>query len=184
MNELYPIFLKVNNLDVLVVGGGYVAVEKLKFLFKSSPNARVTLLSPIVCSDIEFLKKKYNINIINHIYNIKYLNNRHLIIVATNSKEINLQIYKDCKSLFLLVNVADQPKLCDFYMGSIVTKGNLKIGISTNGKSPTIAKRFREILESVLPEKTDDLLIQLHQYRNNLKESFAKKIEILNRITK
>lgn len=183
MNLLYPIFLKVSILEILIVGGGLVALEKLKFLFKNSPNAQVTLLSPKICKEIQLLLKKYKIKIINDFYHVKYLNKKNLVIITTNNTKINIQIYRDCKNFCLLVNVADQPDLCDFYMGSIVTKGNLKIGISTNGKSPTMAKRFREILEEILPEKIDDLLIEINKYRNKLKVSFEKKLKILNKIT-
>ena len=71
-----------------------------------------------------------------------------------------------------MVNVADTPDLCDFYMGGIVTKGNLKIAISTNGKSPTVAKRLRQWLEAVLPDEIDDLLETLRRYRKTLKRRF------------
>jgi precorrin-2 dehydrogenase/sirohydrochlorin ferrochelatase len=64
-----------------------------------------------------------------------------------------------------LVNVADSPSQCDFYMGSIVTKGNLKIGISTNGKSPTFAKCLQQWLENFLREQMDDILNKLYIYR-------------------
>jgi precorrin-2 dehydrogenase/sirohydrochlorin ferrochelatase len=84
----------------------------------------------------------------------------------------------------ILVNVADTPDLCDFYLGSIVTKGDLKIAISTNGKSPTLSKRLREFFEDVLPENINDLILNLNEYRNSLKGSFAEKVEKLNQLTK
>jgi siroheme synthase (precorrin-2 oxidase/ferrochelatase) len=73
--------------------------------------------------------------------------------------------------------------LCDFYLGSVVTKGNIKIGISTNGKSPTIAKRMREYLEEALPEDTDVLLQNMQTIRQKIKGDFADKVKILNDIT-
>ena len=82
-----------------------------------------------------------------------------------------------------MVNVADNPPLCDFYMGGIVTKGNLKIAISTNGKSPTLAKRIRQWLEGFLPEETDALLDKLYEYRNSLKGDFEQKIVAMNALT-
>lgn len=69
-------------------------------------------------------------------------------------------------------------------MGSIVTKGNLKIGISTNGKSPTLAKRLRQWLEAVLPEDINQLLDYLQQYRDSLKTDFDGKVKALNKLTK
>ena len=81
------------------------------------------------------------------------------------------------------MNVADTPDLCDFYMGSIVTRGSLKVAISTNGKSPTFAKRFRQVLEEILPHDTDDLLRNLKVIRDRLKGGFEYKVKELNRIT-
>jgi siroheme synthase-like protein len=83
-----------------------------------------------------------------------------------------------------LVNVADKPELCDFYLGSIVQKGNLKIAISTNGKSPTIAKRIKEVLNETLPEEIDNLLDNMQNIRNKIKGDFTEKVKQLNEITK
>jgi len=82
-----------------------------------------------------------------------------------------------------LVNVADSPSQYDFYMGSIVTKGNLKIGISTNGKSPTFAKRLRQWLENFLPEQIDDILNKLYIYSLQIKGDFEQKVEAMNEVT-
>ena len=69
-------------------------------------------------------------------------------------------------------------------MGGIVTKGNLKIGISTNGKSPTMAKRIRQFLEELLPDEIDDLLSTLREYRTTLKADFEEKVIEMNERTK
>ena len=82
-----------------------------------------------------------------------------------------------------LVNVADKPELCDFYMSSIVKKGNLKIAISTNGKSPTIAKRLKEVFQKLLPDELDDLLDKMSIIRSKLKGDLAGKVKKLNEIT-
>ncbi|WP_442946002.1 precorrin-2 dehydrogenase/sirohydrochlorin ferrochelatase family protein, partial [Ohtaekwangia sp.] len=81
------------------------------------------------------------------------------------------------------INVADTPDLCDFYLGSVVTKGNLKIGVSTNGKSPTISKRIREYLEEALPDDTNDLLENMQKIRDQIKGDFSHKVKVLNELT-
>ncbi|MEM7163624.1 MAG: bifunctional precorrin-2 dehydrogenase/sirohydrochlorin ferrochelatase, partial [Bacteroidota bacterium] len=106
------------------------------------------------------------------------------VIGATDSQKLNEQIYLDCKSRNILVNIADNPPLCDFYMGGIVTKGNLKLAISTNGKSPTMAKRLRQFFEAFLPESLDELLDNLNVFRSTLKGNFEYKVEELNKLTK
>ena len=184
MNHLYPIFLKVHELNVLLVGGGFVATEKLEFLLKSSPLAQVTVVSREFRPEfLEVASKAENVTLIQDLYHEKYLGGKHLVIGATDNKAVNRQIRDEAKERFLLVNIADTPELCDFYLGGIVTKGNLKIAISTNGKSPTTAKRLRQLLEEVLPEEIDDLLENLNAYRATLKGDFEYKVKAMNEIT-
>ena len=106
-----------------------------------------------------------------------------IVIAATNHKEVNSEIFKASRAKRVLINVADTPSLCDFYMGSIVTKGNLKIAISTNGKSPTFSKRLRQLLEQTIPEESHDLIKNLRLIRDRLSGSFSVKVKELNSIT-
>lgn len=184
MNHLYPVFLKVHELSTLLVGGGNVGTEKLQFLLKSSPNAQVTAVSKEFSQDfLDLASTTDSVTLIEDVYHEKYLGGKHIVIAATDDKAVNRQIRDEAKERFLLVNVADTPDLCDFYLGGIVTKGNLKIAISTNGKSPTAAKRLRQLLEDVLPEELDDLLENLNAYRETLKGDFEYKVKAMNEIT-
>ncbi len=184
MNHLYPIFLKVHELNVLLVGGGFVGTEKLEFLLKSSPQAQVTAVSKEFRPEfLELAAKTDTVTLIEDVYDEKYLGGKHIVIGATNDKAVNRKIRDEAKERFILVNIADTPELCDFYLGGIVTKGNLKIAISTNGKSPTAAKRLRQLLEEVLPEEIDDLLENLNAYRETLKGDFESKVKAMNEIT-
>ncbi|MDP3313290.1 bifunctional precorrin-2 dehydrogenase/sirohydrochlorin ferrochelatase [Lutibacter sp.] len=183
-NELYPIFLKVSQLNVLIVGGGTVALEKLSFLLKSSPNANVMVVSIDFDEALLELIAKFNISIVKSSYNKSLLKDMQLIIAATNNPHINKQIYVDSKAENILINVADTPKLCDFYLGGIVTKGNIKIAISTNGKSPTLAKRLRQFFEEVIPDNIEELAENLNLYRNTIKGEFSNKVSKLNELTK
>ena len=182
-NSLYPIFLKTEQFNILIVGGGKVALEKLTFLLKSSPNSKVTVVSKHFHADILAMSLLENIILKQEEYTTNYLKSISLVIVATNDPEENIRVYKDAKANNILVNVADNPMYCDFYMGGIVTKGDLKLGISTNGKSPTLAKRLRQFFEQVLPEELDDLLDNLNQYRKTIKGDFDNKVEQLNKAT-
>ncbi|GAA4799306.1 bifunctional precorrin-2 dehydrogenase/sirohydrochlorin ferrochelatase [Litoribaculum gwangyangense] len=183
-NNLYPIFLKVKSLNILIVGGGFVAEEKLRFLLKSSPDASVTMVSPMFREDTLSLSKKGNVTLINDVYKKEYLQGKHMVVATTDVPEVNIQVWKDCRAESKLVNVADNPPYCDFYMGGIVTKGNVKLAISTNGKSPTTAKRLRQFFEDVIPENIDDLVNNLNEYRKTIKGNFEEKVETLNEFTK
>ena len=134
-NPLYPVFLKTSQLQILIVGGGFVALEKMEFLFKSSPNSAVTLVSPMRREETSKCVDKNKVAYIKDSYHKKYLEGKHLVIATTDQPSVNLEVYNDCRSKNILVNVADNPPLCDFYMGGIVTKGHVKVAISTNGKS-------------------------------------------------
>jgi precorrin-2 dehydrogenase/sirohydrochlorin ferrochelatase len=183
-NNLYPIFLKTKNLNVLIVGGGYVAEEKLTFLLKASPDANVTMVSPMFREGTIEIANTGNVKRIEDVYKNGYLKGHHLVIATTDLPEVNVKVYQDCRAQDKLVNVADNPPYCDFYMGGIVTKGNVKVAISTNGKSPTTAKRLRQFFEDVIPENIDDLVKNLNEYRKTIKGDFEQKVEKLNEFTK
>lgn len=183
-NNLYPIFLKCHVLEVLIVGGGNVAEEKLHFLTKSSPDARVTLVAPFFRERTRDLASRFGASLIQAEYHPGYLQEKHLVIATTDRPEVNLRVYDDCRQRHILVNVADNPPLCDFYMGGIVTKGHVKIGISTNGQSPTTAKRLRQFFEDVLPEDISQLVENLNAYRRTLKADFETKVHKMNAVTR
>jgi len=183
-NNLYPVFLKVKNLQVLIVGGGNVAEEKLTFLLKSSPDAHVTMVSPMFREATIIVADKGCVTRVKDTYKDSYLVGKHMVIATTDIPEVNVQVYNDCRAQSKLVNVADNPPYCDFYMGGIVTKGNVKVAISTNGKSPTTAKRLRQFFEDVIPENIDDMVKNLNEYRKTIKGDFEQKVEVLNEFTK
>lgn len=183
-NELYPIFLKAHQLNILIVGGGNVGLEKLSFLLKSSPNAKVTLVAPFIKEEVKALAEKHqSVLLIKDTYSTNYLEKKHVVIAATDNQEVNLKVYTEAKQRNLLVNLADQPNYCDFYLGGIVTKGHVKIAISTNGKSPTTAKRLRQFFEHIIPENINELVQNLHHYRKKLRGDFEHKVDTLNEIT-
>lgn len=183
-NELYPVFLKVSNLHILIVGGGNVALEKLTFLLKSSPNAQVEMVSPMFREETIALANRFHIKMNVAPYENSFLEGKHIAIATTDNVPVNEQVYHDCRKRQILVNVADNPPFCDFYMGGIVTKGNVKVAISTNGQSPTTAKRLRQFFEDVIPENIDDLVKNLNAYRKTIKGDFEEKVEALNEFTK
>lgn len=183
-NHLFPVFLKLEELQLLIVGGGGVGFEKLNAVLANSPDAKVTLVAPEIKQEIKELCRNYPfVSLINKEYSPSDLEGKDLVIAATSIKELNCQVRKDAKNRRILVNVADTPAICDFYLSSVVKKGDLKIAISTNGKSPTFAKRVREMFEEVLPEGIDNVLENLKTIRDRLKGDFEHKVKKLNEIT-
>ncbi|MDE5417580.1 bifunctional precorrin-2 dehydrogenase/sirohydrochlorin ferrochelatase [Labilibaculum sp. DW002] len=184
INPLLPIFINPLKVKYLIIGGGKAGTEKLFFLLKNSPDANITIVSLEVSLKIYELSNKHsNVKIQNKKFDRSDLIDKDIVIIATNHSDLNREIRLEAKQMRLLVNVVDKPLLSDFYFGSVVTKGNLKVGISTNGKSPTFSKRFREILESILPDEVESVLDNLNKLRNSLKSDFTVKVRELNKIT-
>ena len=171
-------------LNVLIVGGGNVGLEKLTFLLKSSPGARVVMVSKAFIGQVRDLAKGHQVTLIEAPYHHSYLQGKQIVIATTDDLDVNIQVYNDCKKENILVNLADNPSYCDFYMGGIVTKGNVKIAISTNGKSPTAAKRLRQFFEEVLPENMNEFVENLNAYRKTIKGDFEEKVSKMNELTK
>jgi len=183
-NNLFPIFVKLENLQTLIVGGGHVGLEKLTSILKNSPGAHVTLVARAIQQPIRDLAAGHpQITLVERNFRLWDVWNKDLVILATSDRKLHEAIREFTRTRNLLINVADTPDLCDFYLGSVVTKGNLKIGISTNGKSPTISKRMREYLEEALPEDTNALLDNMQAIREKIKGDFNEKVKVLNEIT-
>jgi precorrin-2 dehydrogenase/sirohydrochlorin ferrochelatase len=183
-NELYPIFLKLHNINVLIVGGGNVGLEKLSFMLKSSPNANVEVVAPKFLPELEALVEKHpSVKLTQAKFKKKMLKKRNMVIACTDDLKVNKRVYDLSRKRYLICNIADTPDLCDYYLGGIVTKGNVKIAISTNGKSPTTAKRLREFFEEVIPEDINKMVENLNEYRKTLKGNFEEKVQKMNEIT-
>ncbi len=184
-NNLFPIFLKLENLRLVMIGGGLIGLEKLEAVLANSPNTYIELVAVVVSDEIKYIAKNHpNIRLIEKPYEPTDLDNADVVIAAVNDKDLATIIAADAKQKGILINAADKPELCDFYLGSIVKKGNLKIAISTNGKSPTVAKRVKEVFNEVIPEEIDELLDNMAAIRNKLKGDFANKVTQLNEVTK
>ncbi|MES2431047.1 MAG: bifunctional precorrin-2 dehydrogenase/sirohydrochlorin ferrochelatase [Bacteroidota bacterium] len=184
-NNLFPIFLKLENLRLLIVGGGYVGMEKLSAILQNSPATKIKLVATVISNEIKELAKKYpTITLIERPYHSNDINDVDLVFAAVDDVAVSSVVANDANQKSILVNAADKPDLCDFYLSSVVQKGNLKIAISTNGKSPTVAKRVKEMLQDCLPEELDELLNNIQAIRNSLTGDFQEKVNKLNELTK
>lgn len=183
-NTLFPVFFKMDSLQTLIVGGGAVGLEKLSAVLQNSPDASVVLVGTTIRQEIRSLAENApNVILAEKPFSDCDLYGKDLVIIATDDAEENARIRDMAKARKILVNVADTPALCDFYLSSVVRKGNLKIAISTNGKSPTVAKRIKEILLEVIPDEMENVLSNLTKIRGHLKGNFAEKVKQLDKIT-
>ncbi|GAB4131972.1 MAG: hypothetical protein Fur0041_02860 [Bacteroidia bacterium] len=183
-NTLFPVFLKLEDLRLLICGGGEVALDKLNAVLKNSPRTAVTLISPELKDEIIHLGKEHtNLVIYQRKVNASDFDEADLVFIAVNDFILAEELVLEAHKRNLLANVADTPGFCDFYLPSIVEKGDLKIAISTNGKSPTFAKRMKEVLNESIPAETHLTIQHLHELRKHLKGNFREKVEALNAAT-
>lgn len=139
-NQMFlPVSLNITNKKVLIIGGGKVAAHKLSTLLKFTTN--ITILAPDITEQI---KNDRRLNFIQKKYEKKDLLNFHLVYACTNDRQVNVQIKHDANSLNLLVNVADDPELCDFISPAIYKNENLTISVGSNAKDVKRAISLRD----------------------------------------
>jgi siroheme synthase-like protein len=183
-NNLFPVFVKLEELRLLIVGGGKIGLEKLQTVLQNSPATQVTVVAPEIGQPVRDLTAIHpGIRLLERPYHPNDLEYADIVIVAVNDRSVSATIARDAREKGVLVNVADTPELCDFYLGSIVRKGHLKIAISTNGKSPTIAKRLKEEIGSMIPEEMNAVLDDMQTIRKGLNGDFTEKVRRLNELT-
>lgn len=156
----YPVSLNLENTPCLVVGGGTVALRKVESLLASG--AQVTVVSPSFVPEIEALK---GLELKKRKFRPEDLDGKFLAVSATDDRSVNEAVAKAAKKRMLLVNVVDDPELCNFYVNSQVRRGDLSISVSTGGASPALAKRIRKELEKQYGEEYAGLLRLMREYR-------------------
>ncbi|MFN1844166.1 bifunctional precorrin-2 dehydrogenase/sirohydrochlorin ferrochelatase [Clostridioides difficile] len=140
---LYPINLKLDELDVVIIGGGEVAYRKCKNFLEFNKN--VTIVSKQILNKIYDLKG--NIKIIKDDYKEIYIKDASVIIAATNNRELNMEIGLYCRAKNKLVNVVDNIEISNFTVPSYIKRGDLLISVSTGGKSPSLSSKIKKKLK-------------------------------------
>jgi siroheme synthase-like protein len=158
----YPIFIDVEERNVLIVGGGGVSARKAEALLQYG--ARVTVVAPEIADEVSQLEPR--IAIVRRRYEESDLDGRLLVIAATDDATVNARVAGDCRRRQILVNVADALDLCDFIVPAVIERGAVQIAVSTGGKSPALARALKRELQRVAgPEwaALNDLLGELRE---------------------
>ncbi len=163
---LLPIFVKLEGSPCLVVGGGAVALQKVRSLLECG--AHVTVVAPDATDEIRDLEQRGNIAWHRRRYVVEDIAGHRLVIAATNDPGVNHTVYGDAVAAGVLANAVDDPPFCDFYFGSVVRRGPLQIGISTGGESPALAQRLRQQLEQLIDQGTGPWLERLGALRREV----------------
>jgi siroheme synthase-like protein len=164
----YPIFVNIEGKRCVVIGGGMVALRKVKMLLNCG--ASVTVISPKSHPDIAKLSKERAIHLIQRDYEVGDLQGATIAIAATNVEEINRRVAHEAKKNGIFMNVADDLRSSDFIIPSSFRRGNLTVAVSTAGMSPAFAKKIRTKLEKSIGEEYASLLSLISEVRSTLKK--------------
>jgi precorrin-2 dehydrogenase/sirohydrochlorin ferrochelatase len=164
----YPIFLNIKSKRCVVIGGGQVALRKVKMLLDCGAN--VLVISPIPHPEIKKLSKRKAIHLIQRDFKAGDLKEAVVTIACTNVKEVNRKVADEAKKTEVLVNVADDLERSDFISPSLFKRGNLMVAVSTSGVSPALARKIRAKLGKNLGEEYASLLSLIGEVRSTLKK--------------
>ena len=176
----YPIHLDLKGRRVLVVGGGTVAEGKVQQLI--SAGARVCLVSPIIERNLEGLLSQGLIEHLARRFEEADLDGASLVISATDDAAVNETVARAAGRRGVWCNVVDEPELCDFITPALVVRGELQIGVSTGGGSPTLAQRVKREIADLIGDEYGELLEIAAGMRAEAKQSvegFERRREIL-----
>jgi len=155
----YPIFLDVENRDVVIIGGGAVCARKAETMLRYG--ARVTVVAPQVTDEIVGWANDGRIKLKGKKYDDADLDGASIVIASTDDACVNGRIARDCRRRKIPVNVVDVTHLCEFIVPAIVEQGSIQLAVSTGGKSPALARTLKEDLQKFVgPEyaELNDLL--------------------------
>ena len=180
----FPFFIELKGKKCVVVGGGKVASRKIEILSKF--NGDIVVISPEISDEIKVLKDSGKLVHINRCYQSSDIMGAFMVIAATSDTLVNDNIYTDAVNHGILVNVVDDPQRCTFLFPAIVKRNDLVIGISTSGSYPTLSKKIRKKVDSMVNSNiNEDVMSLLKEFRKKVIheiEDNSLKAEILDRV--
>jgi len=145
MKALFPMFVKLEGRNVLVVGAGSVGEPKIHGLLDTGAGIRVVALQ--ASESVREWARAGAITLDERAFTPADLDGVFVVVVATSSREVNEQVFREAQQRGILCNVVDVPEQCDFFYPAVVRRGDLQIAISTSGQSPSLAQKLRQQLE-------------------------------------
>ncbi|NLY80574.1 MAG: siroheme synthase, partial [Lysinibacillus sp.] len=149
----YPLMLNLKGKNIVIVGGGQVAYQKLKGLENTGSNIKI--VSPTISINIKEWLTHHRAEWICKRYEATDIVDAYMIFATTNNRDVNEEIRRNKRPNQLLL-IADNPEESDFISPAVLRRGKLSIAISTNGASPTLAKKIKKDLEEQFQESYAD----------------------------
>ena len=164
--SFFPMYMDMKNLKVLVVGGGYIATEKLEKLVDFT--TQITVIALRIEDEAQNIIDKYELALHQRAYSVGDIQGFDIVIVATDTVELHKEIYEESRGSRILVNSVDNTDYCDFIFPSYVQKGDLTIAFSTGGASPAFAKQIRRHFEKIIPDSVGEFLQKMKALRSEI----------------
>ncbi len=173
----YPININLEKKTILTIGGGNVALRKIKTLIKFKPGL-IKIVAPKILSEIKKLEKNNLIKLYERPYEKEDFNDVNIVFGATSNGETNKDIYNEADSRGILCNIVDSPSLCTFIVPSVIKQGDIVISITTSGKCPALSKEIRKKIEPIITKEYKTLLDILTEVRQRLIKKNIKSEKI------
>jgi len=164
--SFFPMYMDMQDLKVLVVGGGAIATEKLEKLVDFTKE--ITVIASEISPEAYQLIKDHCLTLYQRVYRIGDIEGFDIVIVATDTVDLHKAIYEESRGSRILVNSVDNTDYCDFIFPSYVQKGDLTIAFSTGGASPAFAKQIRRHFEKIIPDSVGDFLQKMKGLRSEI----------------
>src|SRR5580692_6000619 len=164
--SLLPIFLNLERRRCLLVGAGTVALEKIGSLLKTGLTLRA--IAPQAREEVRALAAEGKLEWVQRAFEPDDLDGNFVVIAATNVPEVNAAVYREAVARNIPCNSVDDIPNCDFFFGSVVSRGDLQIAISTAGESPAVAQRLRKEIDEQLPADLGAWLVKLGELRRGV----------------
>ena len=162
----FPAFLKLDNKKILIVGGGYIAYEKLDHLLDFTSDISVIALE--LSDDMSRGIKENNLKFEQRAYEKGDIKEYAVVIVAVDDIPLQAEIFAESKQYNCLCNSVDSVEYCDFIFPSYIKKDDLTIAVSTSGSSPAMAKHLRIYLQNLIPDSIGEFLKEMKDLRRTL----------------
>lgn len=176
---LFPMFVDLNDRDVLVIGAGEIALRKIEQLIKFSP--ALTVIAPDIHDEIRAME--YPMAIIERGYDLNDLEGRFLVIGALDDLSEQEKIYHYCVEAKIPVNCVDSPALCSFIFPALIVEGDLCVGINTAGRAPAVSSALRQYLTKLIPPKLGELIDHVHAIRQSEPVGIERQTKIIQMCT-
>lgn len=174
----YPIFIDIERHDVVIVGGGNVCARKAETMMKYG--ARVTIVAPYFTDEIEQWGREGCLALRCKRYEPSDLDGATLVIASTDDTSVNEQVAADCRARHIPVNVVDVTPLCEFIVPAIIDKGSVQIAVSTQGKSPALARTLKEDLYRLVGPEYAEVNDALGTLRDGAKKVLPTDVDRKN----